>query len=652
MRVLNSNLVIALLGGSVLAGLVIWALFWRVEEVEIVETEEKPPVVSRSVDLIGRQNGQERWRLRSEEVRLLNGQQHFDQGAHGLFYGNVANSEDDPFFENQDQMEWQAGQARYDANSEQLVLKEDVEVRDPDGSQLLTSELWVTPEQLMDVPTPFTLASDDMVLSGQTGSFNFQFALMIASEGKLVALPEPKIKTVPQAGLFDAAYAAGIVDQAEADPDSTTITADNLTYDRNTKIARGEGNLVIAERGVNIEAPQGNFDRTLGLSSLTGGVILTELAGGSEGTLLADLSLPQTNPEDSPSREEQPVTITADRLDYDRDNQIAQGEGSLELQQGDTIIEAPRGTYRRRESQSILVEGVTLREPSRTLSSDRLEGNHKDKVFLFEDDVSFSQLPEPDDESQSTIEVQSLRLVYDSQAEVSEFTDQVRFIQTPQSTSSTEAGQPLASQIRQQRTEVTAARLIHNSQTETSEFSENVELIQEDRVAKADQVRITPQTIFLVGNVEIQQIDGDAFAQEFEDPDVQQDIARPTLVFADRVEIDQATNDAQFFDNVVIVQSNRAAEGDTATYLDEQQIFKLSATTSAPVLLCDRENDIEGAVPNSIEGLPGRNALDVMCRGADKISSQLITLDMENDKYEASENARLEFKVSNDEVVP
>ncbi len=660
MRYINSNFLIALLGGSALVALVAWAMFWRIEEVQVEEPDDKPPVVSRSVDMIGRRDGQERWRLISEEVQLVDGQQVFDQGAHGLFYGDpkgtepTSETEEDPFFANQDQMEWDAGKARYDAISDLLYLDEDVNVRDPDGSHLITESLHVTPEKLMDVPTPFTLASDDMVLSGSAGAFNFEFALMTAEQGKLIVLEDPSALTVQaQPGQPGAAYAATLVSEAEQDPDATIITADELTYDRETKVANGQGNLVIAEKGLEIKAPQGTYDRRAAESRLDGGVVLRELEGGtSEDTVLADLSLPNVG-DGQDFQEDQPVTIVADQLNYDRNNQVAQGEGNLEIQQGETVIEAPQGSYRRRESQSILVGGVVLREPERVLASERLEGNHKDKIFLFEEGVSFTQEPSQDDESPSKIEIQAEQLVYNSPSEVSEFTENVRFVQEPQAVATAEDPEgPLTDQIRQERTEVKAARLTHNSQTEESEFFEDVELIQEARKANAEQIKITPETIFLTGDVEIQQIDGNWLAQEFEDPDVQDDIARPTLIFADRVEIDQATSDAQFFDNVVIVQANRAAEGDTATYLDGDQVFKLSANSeAAPVLLCDRNNEIDAVAPDSIEGLPGRDALDVTCRGADKIRSKLITLDMENDTFEALGQSVMEFSVSADEAL-
>jgi lipopolysaccharide assembly outer membrane protein LptD (OstA) len=319
---------------------------------------------------------------------------------------------------------------------------------------------------------------------------------------------------------------------------------------------------------------------------------------------------------ESENPEDQEVTIVADKLTYDRNTQVAQGEGNLEIQQGETVILAPTGSYKRKESQSILTGGVTLKEPKRILKSDRLTGNHKDKIFLFEDNVIYTQLAE------------------DASAQAS-------------------ADAPLTDEIRRAETEVKAVKLIYNSRTGVSEFTDQVEFVQKGRQAKSNQATITPEKVTLSGDVAIEQIQGDWLAKRFDDPEAQADVAKPTLIFADRVEIDQATSDARFFDNVVIVQPNRAAEGDSAIYTDSKQTFELLAQ-KAPVLLCDRADTAE-VVADSIEGLPGRDALDVTCRGATRISSQLITLDVANDTFSAtgteSSQSQMTFRVS-DEIAP
>lgn len=575
-RFFNSNLGVALLGSSILAALVGWALSIDIEEVKVESPPPDQPLsVSRRVDILGRRGGHQRWRLIAEQVDLAAGQQVFEQGAHGYFYGEGADRQKgvpDPFFDSSEQMTWRAKRARYNATADELYLDGEVEVRSDDGSLLLTSALRVTPEERIEVPAEFTLKGREMVLQGRSGSFNFQFALLRAEQGKLIVLP-------PNGSA----------------PTSTTITADQITYDRTNQVAEGKGNLRIRERGIEIRAPQGTYLRQQAQSILSGGVVLQEVAGdSSRDPLLADLRLAQASPgpEATPNRQDQEVTIIADRLTYDRNTQIAQGEGNLEIRQGETIIQAAQGTYRRRESQSLLTGGVTLEEPGRVLTSARLEGNHRDKIFLFEDNVLYRQMatstPAPSEGS-------------------------------------------LTEELRQAETEVRAARLVYNSRTGTSEFSDAVEFIQRGRRAKANQATITPEKVELRGEVVIEQIEGEWLARRLQNPETQADVDQPTVIYADRVEIDQASGDARFFGNVVIVQANRAIEGDRADYFDREQIFKISAE-QAPVVLCDRGE--VGRLPGeSTQALPGRNALDQMCRGANRLSGKLVTLNIKQDEY-------------------
>ncbi|MDX2270408.1 MAG: hypothetical protein NW237_00445 [Cyanobacteriota bacterium] len=606
MRWINSSSLVGFLGSFVLVGLIAWGLSWQVEEIQVdPPPPAQPPVVSRSVDLIGRRGGQQRWRLLAEEVELEQGQQIFDRGAHGFFYGNPSTPQDEGelFFRDQEEMAWEAKQARYNPADDQLFLTEEVAVNGQDGSQLLTSALKVTPEEAIEVPAAFTLKGDEVTLSGESGTFNFQFARLTAKQGRLT-VHEPD----PLAADGNTSASSTLV--ASATTTTTTITADDLQYDRHNQIAEGQGNLVIQDGGIEIKAPQGRYNRKAAQSILSGGVTLREVnrSQANGDPLLADLTLVQAEPADSP---EQEVTIIADQLTYDRNTQIAQGEGNLEIQQGETVIAAPTGSYRRKESQSVLTGGVTLREPQRVLQAARLEGNHRDKIFLFEENVVYTQLAEG---------------------------------------SPTSGEETLTEELRRAETEVKSTRLVYNSRSETSEFSDNVEFIQKNRQATAQQARITPEQVLLEGDVTIQQIRGDWLARRLDNPETQADVDRPTLIFADRVEIDQATSDARFYDNVVIVQSNRAAEGDSAIYSDRLQTFELLAE-SAPVLLCDRGTTAE-LLPDSIESLPGRDALDVTCRGANKTQAQRINLDMANDTFTAigSEKGQssIQFKVTNE----
>jgi lipopolysaccharide export system protein LptA len=590
-RFFNSNLGVALLGTGLLAALVAWALSIDIEEVKVEPLPPDQPLsVSRRVDILGRRGGQRRWRLIADQVELRAGQQVFEQGAHGYFYGDGADRQEevpDPFFASSERMIWQAKRARYDATADALYLDEGVEVRSEDGSLLLTRALRITPEERIEVPEAFTLKGQEMILEGRSGSFNFQFALLSAQQGKLTVLPLDSESSRPAAAPMSDPTSAG------ADPTSTIITADQLTYDRANQVAEGKGNLRIREGGLEIRAPQGTYLRRQAQSILSGGVVLQEVADvGSRDPLLADLRLAQADPQATPAQQDQEVTIVADRLTYDRNTQIARGEGNLEIRQGETIIQSAQGTYRRRESQSLLTGGVTLREPGRVLTSARLEGNHRDKIFFFEENVLYRQMA----------------------------------TSTP-----APGGGSLTEELRQAETEVRAARLVYNSRTGTSEFSEAVEFIQRGRKAKANQATITLEKVELRGEVVIEQIEGDWLARRLQNPQTQADVDQPTVIYADRVEIDQASGDARFFGNVVIVQANRAIEGDRAEYSDQGQIFRITAD-QAPVLLCDR-GELNPIPRESTAPLPGRDALDQMCRGANRLSGRLVTLNLERDEY-------------------
>jgi lipopolysaccharide export system protein LptA len=324
-------------------------------------------------------------------------------------------------------------------------------------------------------------------------------------------------------------------------------------------------------------------------------VVLQEVAAkSSRDPLLADLRLAQAAPASAatPNPQNQEVTIIADRLTYDRNTQVARGEGNLEVQQGETTIQAAQGIYRRRESQSLLTGGVTLREPGRVLTAARLEGNHRDKIFVFEENVLYRQMA-----------------------------------------TSTPAGGSgsLTEELRQAETEVRAARLVYNSRTGTSEFSGAVEFIQRGRKAKANQAIITPEKVELRGEVVIEQIEGDWLARRLQNPQTQADVDQPTVIYANHVEIEQASGNARFFGQVVIVQANRAVEGDRAEYSDQEQIFRITAER-APVLLCDR-GELNPIPRKTTEGLPGRDALDHLCRGANRLSGKLVTLNIKQDEY-------------------
>ncbi|NJK72607.1 MAG: hypothetical protein HC926_04835 [Synechococcaceae cyanobacterium SM2_3_60] len=171
--------------------------------------------------------------------------------------------------------------------------------------------------------------------------------------------------------------------------------------------------------------------------------------------------------------------------------------------------------------------------------------------------------------------------------------------------------------------------------------------IQRGRRGVAEIADITPETIILQGNVRIEQIEGDWL--RLDDQEVRDTLERPTIIYAERVEIDQRTNDARFFQEVLIIQPNRAAEGDVATYLDGSQTLALTSD-SAPALLCDRGDDNTTDL-STVENLPGQEALNITCRGADRISSSRITLDMANDTFTTEGQSQLQFRLPPDDTL-
>jgi len=555
------------LGGSgALAGLVIWALLWTIEPIGVEPPPaDLPSLRSQQIDLIGSHHGQRRWRLQAESAQFQGSRQVFDQGARGVFYGSpssTATDSLDPLLSSQE-LTWVAGYADYDANQDRLTLREEVTLASPNGDQLRTAEMLVQPGEKLDLPTQFYLSNDQMELQGQSGSFWVGEDRLEAQQGRLT--------------WRDGATQGDVV-----------ITADQLHYNRSTQVAIGQGNLLIQQPGLRIQAPQGTYDRHKAISALAGGVRLQERR--EIGSLLAQAA-------SNPSSEE--VTITADQLQYDRTTQIAQGQGNLLIEQGSTRLFAPQGSYKRRESQSILVGGVRLEEPNRVLTAARMNGNHRDKIFLFEENVHYRQAGETTAEESPT------------------------------------------AALRRSETEVTAEQLLYNAATETAYFTGQVEFVQRGRKAKAQTAEVGPERVILTGGVVLEQIQGDWLAERSQDPEVQAALRQPTVIYAERVEIDQASNDARFWQDVVIVQANRAAEGDKATYSDATQILSLESE-GAPVLLCDR-GEQAGIV--GVTALPGRDALDATCRGGNRIRSRRITLDLDKNTFAAVGQSSMQFRV-------
>ncbi|MEO0853950.1 MAG: LPS export ABC transporter periplasmic protein LptC, partial [Cyanobacteria bacterium J06648_11] len=297
MHRLKSNFVVALLGTASLVGLIVWGMLWEIEDVTPEATPiDEPPVVSRTVDLVGRQKGRDRWRLQSDSVEMQGSQQVFEDGARGWFYGDGSKASEHPlFFARNDQIQWQAERAEFEANSNQLTLEHNVVVSSPDGTKLDAETLLVTPEELIDVPGAFALLAPDLALTGKSGTFDFEFSALQANRGELV------VSAMPAAQV------------------------------------------------------------------------------GEEATPLEDR-----------------VTVKSDRLDYDRAAEIAQGQGNLAIEQADIVISSPSGTFDRKAAASNLNGPVQLVEPGRVLTSDRMIGNHRDKVFRFDGNVTYHQKAQAD----------------------------------------------------------------------------------------------------------------------------------------------------------------------------------------------------------------------------------------------------------------
>ncbi|MEN9220533.1 MAG: LptA/OstA family protein [Thermostichales cyanobacterium BF4_bins_65] len=564
----SERLWLTLGGTTALALLLAWALVWQVDPLQVESPPpDLPPVASQHLDLIGSHQGQRRWRLQAQSAQFQGSRQIFDQGAQGVFYsyGEARADSPEPLLSSQE-LRWVAGYADYDAGQDLLTLREQVTVTSPDGDELVTAELRVQPGQQLQLPTAFRLSSQQLELAGEAGTFWVNDNRLEAQRGRLTWR------------------------DSQGD---VVITADRIEYNRSTQVALGEGNLVIQQPGLRIQAPQGSYDRPRATSAVVGGVRLQERR--EIGSLLAQAT---TTRPSRPSESEE-VTITADQLQYDRNTQIATGQGNLVIEQGATRLLAPQGTYKRRDSQSILVGGVRLEEPNRVLTAERMNGNHRDKIFLFEDNIRYRQEGEANPPEGATAE------------------------------------------LRRAATEVTAQQLLYNSATETAYFTGQVEFVQRGRKAKAKEAIVGPDRVILTGSVVLEQIQGDWLAQQAQDPEVQAALRQPTVIYAERVEIDPTTNDAQFWQDVVIVQANRAAEGDKATYSEATQIMTLEAE-NVPVLLCDR-GDSQG-IPG-VTSLPGRDALDATCRGANRIRSRLITLDMDKNTFAAVGQSSMQFRL-------
>ncbi|MEM9452465.1 MAG: hypothetical protein AAGA75_28655, partial [Cyanobacteria bacterium P01_E01_bin.6] len=502
-----SGVGLPLLGTISLVGLIAWGILWPVEEISIETSPRQPSTVELDVDFIGMHAGARRWRLIADEMLLQGELQLFEQGARGWLFGDSSppgrTSEAPLFFDEREDVWWQAESAVYHTNLNRLDLSQNVRVHDSQGTLLKTETLEVHADHRIEALAAFVLESPDVALSGRTGTFDFNLSELSAWQGKV------------------------LVSSGSSSPSSNDVQTDVET-----------------------------------------------------------------------------ITIEADRVDYNRDTETARAEGNLVIFQGDTTVRAPRGVYRNQTSASQLVGGVVLEEPSRVLSSERMRGDHQEKVFQFEENVVFTQVEEsPPTDEESVIE-----------------------------------------EVERSHTEVRATSLTYNSRTETANFKDSVELIQDGRQARSTEATVEPSTIVLSGDVQMDQESGDWLARRASNSEVQDALQLPTRIYAERVEIDRQTNDVHFYDRVLVIQAQRSAQGSEGIYRDSSQSLELIGE-SEPALLCERVSVASSSQAPEDSNLPDIRERDALCRGADRISSHTIVFDLEHNTLSTQGPSQFQFRL-------
>ncbi|MEM9568623.1 MAG: hypothetical protein AAF974_09985 [Cyanobacteria bacterium P01_E01_bin.34] len=114
------------------------------------------------------------------------------------------------------------------------------------------------------------------------------------------------------------------------------------------------------------------------------------------------------------------VAIEADTIDYDQSSALVRAEGNFIVTQGGAELRGDRGSYNNASGQSILIGNTTLMVGDREFNTQRLEGNHRNEIFLLEGDVN-----SPLD---SDLEVRSDAMVYRGTTEEATFTGEVEVI--------------------------------------------------------------------------------------------------------------------------------------------------------------------------------------------------------------------------------
>ena len=114
------------------------------------------------------------------------------------------------------------------------------------------------------------------------------------------------------------------------------------------------------------------------------------------------------------------VAIEADTIDYNEESALVLAEGNFVVRQGGAELRGDRGSYNNLSGQSILIGNTTLVVGDREFETQRLEGNHRNEIFLLEGNVK-----SPLD---TDLEVRSDAMVYRGATEQATFTGEVEVV--------------------------------------------------------------------------------------------------------------------------------------------------------------------------------------------------------------------------------
>ena len=89
----------------------------------------------------------------------------------------------------------------------------------------------------------------------------------------------------------------------------------------------------------------------------------------------------------SPTIAQRDVSIAADTIDYDDNSALVVARGNFVVRQGGVELQGDRGSYNNISGQSILVGNAALIVGNRQFQAQRLEGNHRNEIFLLEGEV-------------------------------------------------------------------------------------------------------------------------------------------------------------------------------------------------------------------------------------------------------------------------